>query len=433
MMILYLRLLLFFGIFGMVSKVNTAMPDAHLHLLATKTAKMPLLIVLVSADKDLEETASFLIKDFSFSQQCDVFVEHLATNPTKKDFACYVQKGFMLAVFLTLDTKYNAIEWRVYDTLQATLKDGKRYIKKGKHPRIWAHALADRIWPLFTGQDPFFSSKIAYCKVVKNKKGKRLQHIYIADYDGSYAEPLITLPTISVVPVWNQDPACARLWYSEYTATNVKLMSVDMYKKRTVISSQDGITMLPALCKKSGKVVYCASGGTGHCQLFCYHKGIVEPLTHTQKNSMSPVFGYDEDSLYFCSDQTGLPQIYSMNLSTKQSRLVSQGGFCTAPAYCAKKRLLAYVRRTKGVMQLWIYDEISKKHTQLTYDKGDKAECSWSPCGNYLVYGGSWTGKNRIAMLHLSTNKQFFITPEDQHCSYPSWSPLYQVLPVVQD
>lgn len=431
MIILFLRL--FFLFVGIISSVKAVAPEAHLHLSAVKMAKMPLLIVLVSPDQALEETVPFLIKDFSFSQQWDVFVERFATNPTKKDIASYAQKGFMLVVFLTSDKEHNAIEWRVYDTLQATLKDGKRYIKKGKHPRIWAHALADRMWPLFTGQDPFFSSKLAYCKVVKNKKGKRLQHIYIADYDGSYSEPLITLPTISVVPVWNQDPAYPRLWYSEYAATNVKLMSVDMHKKRTVVSSQDGITMLPAFCKKSGKVVYCASGGTGHCQLFCYHKGIVEPLTHTEKNSMSPVFGYDENSLYFCSDQTGLPQIYSMSLLSKKSDLVTQGGFCTAPAYCVKKRLLAYVRKTKGVMQLWVYDEISKKHTQLTHDKGDKAECSWSPCGNYLIYGVSWAGKNRIAMLHLSTNKQIFITPEDQHCSYPSWSPLYAVLPVVQD
>ena len=37
-------------------------------------------------------------------------------------------------------------------------------------------------------------------------------------------------------------------------------------------------------------------------------------------------------------------------------------------------------------MQLFLYDDRTKDHRQITFTKGSKDECSWSPCGNYIVY-----------------------------------------------
>ena len=80
-------------------------------------------------------------------------------------------------------------------------------------------------------------------------------------------------------------------------------------------------------------------------------------------------------------------------------------------------------------MQLFLYDTITKKHTQITGDAGNKEEPSWSPCGNYLLFSREKNSKSRLAILNVLTNERRFITPPNQHVSYPAWSGRYERVP----
>ena len=82
-------------------------------------------------------------------------------------------------------------------------------------------------------------------------------------------------------------------------------------------------------------------------------------------------------------------------------------------------------------MQLWVYDCVSKKHQQLTFDEGNKIDCCWSPCGNYLVYCFSHKRESRIVLMHVALKVKSVITPAGEHCSSPSWSPVYDTVPYV--
>ena len=83
-----------------------------------------------------------------------------------------------------------------------------------------------------------------------------------------------------------------------------------------------------------------------------------------------------------------------------------------------------------GLMQLYVYDSKTKKHRQLTTDAGNKQECAWSPCGNYILFAVDYAYKSRIAFLNLLTQERRFLTAADKSCCYPAWSPCYSQFPV---
>ncbi len=410
---------------------STKTRNINLSVANTFHAKMSLLIgVIDDATVKLADFAQVLKNDFSFSGQFQVELQTFKKAPSKKEIKSFFTKGYMLAVFVNSANNDSAIEWRIYDTMQANMVQGKKYKKRGSELRGWAHNCADAMWPLLTGQQSFFSSKIAFCKEAKTKTGALVRNICVADYDGSNQHVLVDMPTVNIAPRWNGDTNKPLLFYSEYTNTNVRLMTVDMNKKRTVASDFDGINMLPAFSQDGKAVVYCASRGDGSCQLYWYQKGKLQRLTHNNGNNVSPTFANNDQYVYFCSDyQTGNPQIYRGDMRNGGIKRITKGGYCTSPRYCAQRQQLVYTKMVHGTMQVYIYDCNKKTYSQLTTDVGNKHECAWSPCGNYLMFSIERRGKSRLALLNLLTNSRQYVTGGNDNCTYPAWSPCYSTFP----
>lgn len=398
---------------------------------STGYQKTPLLIALINADMELGDMALQLKKDFEYSQQFNVDIKPFPSIMSKNDIKDLTKQGYQLALFLNY-AEGQAIEWRLYNTHQAHMIKGKKYAKRGNVSRVWAHAIADVLWPVMTSKPGFFSTKIAYCQEVPLKNGRHHKHVYLADYDGSHAQPLITSPTISVAPRWNKDKENPLLFYSECTSSNVRLMASDMKKRHKIVSNFDGLNMQPAFSADGKKVVYCASRGDGCCQLYCYQKNGFKRLTRNSGNNISPVFSAKSDKLFFCSDfQMGTPQIYSYDLTTDSLEKLTENGYCASPTFCGATNMLAYTKLVKGVSQIFTYDIEKKVHKQLTFDGSSKEECSWSECGSYLIHSVQEGSHSRIAHYNVITGHRTYLTPPDVHCSYPAWSGIYNEFPQV--
>lgn len=407
----------------------------NVHVVATRNAKISLLLCyLTDQSRSVEPLIPILKRDFMFSDQIEVTVKHVVGTPTRQDIKKLFADGYPLALFIT-QSEGQGFEWRLFDTLQGKMVNGKRCIQKGNFVEGWAHTLADSVWPTLTGLDPFFSSKIAYCKQIDLAGGRRAKQIYIADYEGSNEQVLVqtSTPTVYVALRWNTDALRPLLFYSEYTNENIRLMYVDMDKNRRIASSFNGVNMLPAFSKDGAKVVYCASHGTGNCQLYYGEKGIFKQITDNKGSNVSPTLFDDGSAIIFCSDfQTGQPQIYKYTVDNQLiERLTQGGGYCASPCYSGKRHQIAYGKMEHGIMQLHLYDIKTKTDTRLTSDAGNKEEYSWSPCGNYLLFSVEKNRESRIASLSLLTKKVTYITPSGSHCSYPSWSPLYNRYPSI--
>lgn len=394
--------------------------DITVSISAQQYGKMPLLLVLLgkkSADAQL--LVELTRHNLGWSNQFDITTKELEQIPTKQGLQVIADHGFPLTVFIERQEDGKGFIWRLYDTLQASMLEGKRIVKRGSDARLWAHELCDMLWPVLTGQAGFFSTKIAYCKEVRRGKKRPYKYLCVADYDGGNEQVIV--PTMVVAPRWGKN---GLLFYSECTNANIRLMYLDEFHKRHVIANFDGLNMQPSFSQDGTISVFCASKGRGSCQLYYCAPGIFKQLTHNEGTNVSPTITADGKTVYFCSDyKTGKPAIYSLEIDSGAIKELIASGL--APSYSSKVHKLAYMKYINGCMQLLIYDMSTGKSEQLTFDAGDKDECSWSACGNYLIYSVTQGPMSRIAALNIASHDLHWITPANANCTYPAPSPAY--------
>ncbi len=397
---------------------------------AAETTKAIPLKIWYQDKKDLllQKIAADIQRCFSFTKQFSVSIEQTQKLPTKKQLKV-LKDNQKILLLVVISAEKDGYEWRLYDTMSGTQISVHRYLKQGEVERAWAYAIADQMWPVLTNQEGFFSTKIAYCKKVPKKQVK---HIYISDFDGSYAQCLVDTPTINIAPRWNHDRRQPLLFYSDYTPTNVRLKVVGLNKKSQIASDFDGLNMIPAFCEDGSKLVYCLSRGDGYCQIYYHDKKSFKNITHNHGNNVSPSLSADGNIIFYCSDfETKSPQLYAYNLEKDSVERLTTGGYCASPRYCPKAHKVAYAKMVKGVMQLFTYDVASKSHEQLTFDEANKQECAWSPCGNWLIYGVGPQGKSsQIALMNRHSKIEQYITNPGSDCCYPDWSPRYAQFPI---
>ena len=389
------------------------------------------LVTLGTVTKELQNVVDVVTQDLMFSGQCVVknySLDTLAHTTFVKNL--YEQENIPLAFFVSMQD--DEVSWRLYDTAQAVMVQGKAVRKKGPDLRRFAHQVADQMWPSFMGTMSSFASKIAWCQahsVKKHGKTKEYRYIYIADYDGHNVQELVKNPTISIAPRWNNDLLAPLLYFSENTLSNVRLMMSNMYGNQMVMCSFEGINMLPAFSDDNKDVVVCLSkDGSGQLYHLDRHgkKLKMHRLTHNDGNNISPCF-IGKNKIAFASDmKTEWPQIYTLDIKTGVTEQITDKGYCACPSYCAATNKLVYSKMVKGKMQLFVYDFKTKSHTQMTFGTDEsKEEGCWSPCGTYIMFVANKHAKGRVARLNVLTKKIEYITPEGINCSYPAWSPVY--------
>lgn len=395
----------------------------HVQVDAQVNKKTKLALVAIGQRNASFETICKVIKsDLQFTHQFDVDVFFQVKMLSKKDVVAFNKQGYPIALIVNQKPEEKLFEARVYNTRKSKMIKGYKVPQIGTIQRSWGHALADAVLPVLTGNDGFFSSKIAYYKESKTKK-----NICIADFDGKYERSLIEVKSAAVAPCWNKDPINPLILYSEYTPLNVRLMTANMQGKKSVAVNFDGLNMLPAFSEDGQEVVMCLScDGSSQLYHYGYNKRTKKTgytrLTHNNGNNISPSLMNNGD-VVFCSDyEKGRPHIYHLKRRRGTVTRLSDGGSCFSPSYSLAAHKIAYSQMHKGTAQIIIYDLEKGTEKQLTFDNGHKLECSWSPCGNYLAFSFKEGKTQRIAIQSLLTHKRRFLTSVQNRCSYPSWS-----------
>lgn len=413
--------------------------DLCIKIKAEKTKKALVGIVVVGDfDKSLSQLSSRIAQDMEWSGQCSVMHKNVAKISHESELKALFPCNVSGVIFLSkVDESY---AWRLYDVENFEMIAGKKIKRDARGGgeilslSMLGHTIADEIWPILFGTQSSFRSKIAYCKQVWRKKfgrEKSNKQIWIADFDGSNARLFINAPTVSFAPRWNKDLECPLLFYSENTLSNVQLVMSNMYSKRKVVCCFDGLNMQPTFSPDGKKVVFCLSkDGTSQLYVSFFdhasQRRKFDRLTFNSGNNISPCF-VDATHIVFVSDfETNKPQLYMLDLHAKTVNRITDGhGYCACPSFSAVKKQLVYSKMMGRGMQLFSYDVLSKHHQQLTHDAGSKEEASWSPCGNYIVFGWNHGDISRIAQLHLPTKTVRFLTTEVDNCTYPDCSPIY--------
>lgn len=431
---MYINILFsFLFFFGKMLVSDEVASDLQLSVQVKKTKKVTIgLITLGQVDSNLKHCVARLVKDLEWNGQSVIEQKNLKDLKYEQDLTQLFEKDIAVAVIVTQEK--NGYAWRLYDLASAQMIAGKK-IEQGSDTLAYvAHTMADQLWPQLFGVQSSFRSKIAYSKQIWRKKHGRekpYKQIWIADFDGSNQKLFIDTPTVSFAARWNIDPTCPLLFYSENTLSNVRLVVNNMFGKRKIICSFDGLNMQPTFSDDGKKIVFCLSKD-GSSQLYLSLIDEVtgtrhfERLTFNSGENIAPCF-VDKTHVAFVSDyKTGKPQIFILDLKTKVVEQLTDNGYCACPSYSPVRKQLVYSKMVGSVMQLFLYDFKNKTHTQLTDSPGSKEEGCWSVCGNYIVFGLNQGMDSRIAQFHLPTKTIRYLTKKEDNCTYPTCSPIYQ-------
>lgn len=393
-----------------------------------KAAQKVMLWVVPEKDETVPLLVDHMVRALSFTKQCELIVEQAENFPSSSDLKKIKNERDIFLVLAVAPCE-KGYAWRLYDTIVSKMHVARRYEKTGSELRGWAYALCDDIWPLLMKSKGFFSTKIAYEQGVK---GENCRHIYIADFDGSHAERLIATSTVNIAPRWNYDRKNPMLFYSTNTPKNLRMMAIGTDKKTKVTSNYDGQNIAPSFCKDGSKMVYCCSRGDGRCQIYLCEKSNIKNLTNNMSNNISPSLSPDGTKVYFCSDaQTGRSDLFVYDMQNDELERLSTGIECSASRYNALAERVVYARTIDGVQQLYLYDVKTRKHEALTGDASSKQGCSWSPCGNFILFSEKEEGKSsRLAMINVHDKSKRYVSAEGEDCAFPDWSPVYREFPI---
>lgn len=397
---------------------------------ARKHQAMPLAVAVFGDDQHkVKDLVAQVIKDLEFSNQFKVKLVNLDKNDLSKYDLQSLSKHASLAILINnIAGTDDRFEWRLYNLLDFKMLAGKKTFYKG-HISHAAHMVANKIWEQLMGCSGYFNSMIVACK--KNKINHKIsQHIYAfhATNGTSQKKIVVDANTINFAPRWH--PKKRLLYYSQHTPKNVRLMSINEHGHKNVVTNFDGLNLTPAISPKGQIIVSLSSGG---CEkLYRYHFDPVHKLnkfvaiTDCRMHAISPSF-IDEDHVVFCAIDAvnKLPQVTILNLSKRTATFLTGRAFCVAPAYTAVKNKIAYCKRINGVQQIFCYDLQTKEHAQITSSAGDKDECSWSPCGNYLIYTEDYNKESRIAIWNILDHTSKYLSPKGESWCFPAWSPCY--------
>lgn len=393
--------------------------------------KMPLMMTVLGNNAYLDELIHYVNMMLSCKQfktiGFNTTIERVDAPPTKQYLKNVYEKGSPLLFFLRRDTTH--VLWSVFDTYE-----GKVICAKQSHiptcaTRFFAEHLLDQLWPLLTGHDGFFSTRIACCK----ERGKGYKDLclippYFNPEDKNYqplSEVLLSAAKV-LAPRWNMMHSMPLVFYSQITDANVCLMSISLDKKQRIVSNFRGLNLLPSFSPCGDQVAFCLSC-QGKSNIYIYQEGKkLKKITHNDGNNISPILLRNGDVI-FCSDfKDKSPKICYWHADSGEVDILTPGCYATCPAYNEKKHKIAFSAFVDGYMQIHTYDLRTKKQEQTTFDACNKQECSWSPCGNFLVFGADRGAKRLIRLFNCITGEQCSLTSASHRWTYPSWSPRYE-------
>lgn len=417
-------LLLLVLVLSGVSRATQADMVVNLTADTATSAAMKLKVAVFGAGAESNECVRFikiLKQCLEWEQRFEVLLETLPKGPIKKSEVTYLfDQGFDAALFIEFVSADKPIEWRLYDTKPGEMVCGRRCAASG-YIKDAAFAIAARIIRELMAQDVPFMTKIAF---IERDRSHRRTLLCLTDLDGGILEVLLFSRRIIVAPTWGKDPKNPLLLLSEFTPSNVRFVGVDMAGNKYTVMDQDGTSVGLSYSPISDDVAYCRSG-----LIWLYHfnpitrKGGHTCIIREDGLCASPTLMASGQVIY-CSQ--GKIKIWSP--LTGESKTLIGMGYNVAPSYSAVQNKILYSSRVGGVMQLFIYNMADGKKSQLTFDRGDKVDPSWAPCGDYAAFCWQSRCESRIAIINLLKQEYQFVTPAGRSCAFPSWSPVFDGL-----
>lgn len=422
-MLIYKRFIIFITFIVMTS-FSRVCPMAE-----SKKAMSILVAVIGSAGGDIKHLAESAAVHLEKGSQFDVSIQSLPKQPeTNAEIEKLFEEGFLIVIFLKWSQEKDFLEWRIYEKIY---KNGKLEIRMDNGQKMFnpsSYRLADSLWQALKAQKSCFSSKLAWIKRSKNKFGKTISDIIVADYEGLNKKCISSINGVYVGLSWSPENGRASLYCSEFQFANVKLNHIFLTGIKHVVVDRAGTCIGVSIGADGNRAIYGLSGSIWSCEYDeKSKKSIHKCIINNTGNNFSAKIVSDSKILY-CTDNSGFPgpQICMFNILNKSVENITDSGYCVGPAYSPINNKIAYSKRVDDYMQLFVYDMKRAVHTQISFDSADKIDCCWSSCGRYLIFCYQNKNISKIGIINVNLSLKenvVFVTSDDEYCCCPSWSP----------
>jgi len=167
------------------------------------------------------------------------------------------------------------------------------------------------------------------------------------------------------------------------------------------------------------------SNGSGNKEIYtCDFDGQnLERLTYHDSISLSPAWSSDGQYIAYTSYKSGKPDIFILNLATKQESAIARKGINITPAWVPGKFELAATLSYSGDQEIYLLTGAGKLIKKLTDTLGIDLSPTWSPDGTKLAFVSARAGNPQIYVLEVDSGKVSRLTYEGGYNTQPNWSP----------
>ena len=251
--------------------------------------------------------------------------------------------------------------------------------------RMQAHQLADEMVRLIVGETGFAQSKIVFV----NRRGKNNADLYQCDANGMALVQLTRDNVAAVGPRWA--PNGKDIYYTSFLRNYPAI-----YRLSPSTGTRKALAPFPGLntggaVSPDGSSLALILSYQGNAELYILKlaSGTLVRLTNTPQGSeASPCWSPDGRSIAYVSDVgSRKPQIYVVDVATRQSRRLTTTGEENVNPDWSKKGLIAYATKRVGAYQIATMDpRVGDRSSRLV--AGPRGSCehpSWAPDSRHIV------------------------------------------------
>ncbi len=316
-----------------------------------------------------------------------------------------------------------SVQFQAFDVFKREQLVGYRMPASRGTMRRVAHRAADMIYEKLTGIPGVFGTKVAYVNA-QGRDENRQYALIVSDMDGENQFTIMESGDPIMSPAWSPDSR--QLAYVSFE-NNVSTIYVQTLRtgNRIKVSSRAGINGAPAFSPDGRKLVLTLGGIDGNLDIHVLDLGTrdLKRLTTNRAIDTEGTWSPDGGTIYFTSDRSGGPQVYSVGVNGgNPERVTFEGGYNARPRLSPDGGKLALVTLDRGNYRIGVLDLDDKALLILSTGRQDESP-SFAPNSDSLIYATRQGGDGVLEMVSADGLVRQRLGSGRGDIREPVWSP----------